>query len=116
MTSSRPFFAALLSLALSPLLGPAVGPPPREPTLDEALCRQVGQATDPRALLAYLRQRSPSPEDARLAARLVERLGDDGFAKRREAARRLEELGLIALPALRKNKDHGDLEVRRAAG
>jgi hypothetical protein len=44
---------------------------------------------------------------------LIERLADRDFRTREAAAKRIEALGPAELPALRKAKNHKDLEVRR---
>jgi len=44
---------------------------------------------------------------------LIEQLGDRKFQVREQAAKAIEALGPDALPALRKAKDHRDLDVRR---
>jgi WD40 repeat protein len=55
--------------------------------------------------------------DAATIDRLIEQLGDDAFAKRQEAMKRLEEIGEPALEALRKAADARgtDVEVRLRA-
>jgi len=53
------------------------------------------------------------PEASKSIAQLIEQLGDKEFKVREAAAKAIEALGPEALPALRKAKDHADLEVRR---
>ena len=56
-----------------------------------------------------------APDDAEIAG-LVKQLGDDEFAKREAASKRLKEIGDAALAALRKAaKDSTDAEVRARA-
>ena len=44
---------------------------------------------------------------------LIEKLGDADFQVRKEAAQQIEALGVEALPALLKARDHKDAEIRR---
>src|SRR5438067_1354287 len=53
-------------------------------------------------------------DDAEIA-RLVKQLGDDDFAKREAATKRLEEIGEPALDAVTKATTSSDPEVRRRA-
>lgn len=53
------------------------------------------------------------PDASKSIAQLIEQLGDKDFKVREAAAKAIETLGPDALPALRKAKDHPDLEVRR---
>ena len=48
-------------------------------------------------------------------AELIQRLGDDSFATREEAARELVRHGLTAQPALEQALEHADLEIRLRA-
>lgn len=93
----------------------AAAPPIPEIPLEELQCQSAGLGREPERLLAYLRQRSPRPDDVRLVQRLVEQLGDDSFELRREAMTRLELLGPLAEPALTKAETNPDLEIRRNA-
>ncbi|MBY0230536.1 MAG: hypothetical protein K2W96_14725, partial [Gemmataceae bacterium] len=62
----------------------------------------------------YLRRSSDAAGVAREAERLVERLGDDSFDARKDAARKLEALGAAALPVLKKHAKAKSPEVRNA--
>lgn len=53
------------------------------------------------------------PETSKSIAQLIDQLGDKDFKVREAAAKAIETRGPEALPALRKAKDHPDLEVRR---
>src|SRR5262245_39052015 len=73
-------------------------------------------------LAGTLPGRTAGPADAAVPdvkemERLIEQLGNDSAAKRREASRRLEALGEPALPLLRKAlQSHADPDVRLRAG
>jgi formylglycine-generating enzyme required for sulfatase activity len=54
------------------------------------------------------------PASAQVAA-LIQQLGDDQYARREAAAKELEELGDVALPALRQATSSADLEIRLRA-
>src|SRR5436305_5791319 len=55
--------------------------------------------------------------DARQTEQLIEQLGSDSAARRREASKRLEALGEAALPLLRRAvQSHADPDVRLRAG
>ena len=74
-------------------------------------------AAAPRQTLAFLRQRLPKspaePESGQLAG-LIAALDSDQFAERQKAAEKLEELGVVAVPALRKALDaRPALEMRQ---
>jgi WD40 repeat protein len=58
----------------------------------------------------------PAAPDADEMARLVKQLGDDDFARREAASKRLIEIGELALDALRNAAESDDAEVRRRAG
>lgn len=60
---------------------------------------------------SFLPAYEPAPDKA--AAQLIDQLGSQDFKIREAAAKAIEALGPEALPALRKAKDHPDLEVRR---
>jgi HEAT repeat protein len=84
---------------------------------DELLLRQAKVRTDTASLLAILQQRSTGDADLDQINRLVADLGSSKFAKREEASRKLNALGSVALPALRKAVESADKEVvRRAKG
>src|SRR5262245_56937032 len=55
---------------------------------------------------------APSRLDEAETAALINRLGDASFDSREAAARRLKEIGLPALAALREASSHRNLEVR----
>lgn len=56
-------------------------------------------------------------EDAADIRKLIEQLGDDDLTRRREASKRLEEIGTPALELLRKAEDgHRDPDVKLRAG
>lgn len=66
------------------------------------------------AALAF-RDEPKRPDEAALR-KLIDQLGDDDFDKREAAAKRLREVGLPALPLLRRAaKDSKDAEVRGRA-
>src|SRR5262249_51320402 len=58
-----------------------------------------------------LSAQEPAPRKS--IAQLIDELGNQDFNAREAAAKAIEALGPEALPALRKAKDHPDLEVRR---
>jgi HEAT repeat protein len=88
-------------------LGPPAGK--EESCSDEALLREAGVITDGAGLIRFLRERSgATPEEVRA---LIRQLGDDEFAKREQASRRLVALGPVALPELRENLRNADLET-----
>ncbi len=60
---------------------------------------------------SFLPAHEPAPDKA--ATQLIDQLGSQDFKIREAAAKAIEALGPEALPALRKAKDHPDLEVRR---
>jgi hypothetical protein len=55
----------------------------------------------------------PARNPAPTAEQLIERLGSNDFRTREAASRALSDLGIAALPALRKAQNHPDPEVRR---
>ena len=59
---------------------------------------------------AKKRVSAPGPEEI---TKLVEQLGEKSFDAREAAAKRLVEIGLAALPQLRKALEHREAEVRR---
>jgi WD40 repeat protein len=67
--------------------------------------------------VAMVRAAAPDDKpDAAAIAKWIERLGDDDFDKREEAAKKLEAAGEAALPALREAAEsNADAEVRAAA-
>ena len=82
---------------------------------DAKLLREVGVAADGPALLKCLREHIPDSARAEGLAKLVRRLGDDGFAARQEASQSLLEVGKPALPVLRKAMHSADPEVAQRA-
>jgi hypothetical protein len=65
-------------------------------------------------LLGHAAGEPPGPGAGEIE-RLIKRLGSDSFEEREEAGKRLIEVGVEALPALRKASRSDDLEVRRRA-
>src|SRR4051812_5279559 len=66
-------------------------------------------------LLPLLPVAAADPPDDKEIARLIKQLGDDDFARRQEAARRLERIGEPALEALDRARTSDDAEVSRRA-
>jgi HEAT repeat protein len=62
-------------------------------------------------IATFLTAQEPAP--GKSIAQLIEDLGNQDFNVREAAAKAIEALGPEALPALRKAKDHPELEVRR---
>jgi hypothetical protein len=82
---------------------------------DPALLREQGLRGDALSLGAYLRALYPDERTQRLAAALVERLGEKTSFRRDEAVLRLAALRTTAVPELRRVADSDDPEVRRLA-
>jgi hypothetical protein len=88
---------------------------PGDPAAAEKALKAAGTATDAKALLAYLRERTPAPGAEEKARKLVARLGADEFADREQAQKELIALGKAALPELKKAAASKDAEVARRA-
>ncbi|MHC4974818.1 MAG: outer membrane protein assembly factor BamB family protein [Planctomycetota bacterium] len=82
---------------------------------DLALLEAVGLRPDTESLGAYLRKLHPDEKTRRLAAALVERLGETTTFRRDEATLRLAALRTAAVPELKRVADSDDPEVRRLA-
>jgi HEAT repeat protein len=80
---------------------------------DEQLLRRAKVRTDNESLLGYLRAVSQRAETDRLVESLIQDLGDADFRKRERAQQRLMELGTLAVPRLRENRDNADVEIAR---
>jgi hypothetical protein len=88
----------------------------REPDLasaDEKLVREAKSDVRGPALLAFLRQRTPTPANLDRARGLISKLGDDAFEVREQASRDLIALGAIAIPFLREATKNDDREIVR---
>jgi hypothetical protein len=112
----RPIRVSYLLTCLSftaavPARGAAPGDIWRGPEVE--LFRKATLPSDDRSLLALLRQRSPRPEDLVQARKLVALLGSENFQERERASEQLRDLGPIALPVLKANVKHRDVEVAR---
>jgi hypothetical protein len=82
---------------------------------DEKLLREQKVGTDGPGLIAFLRQRTLTPDDQKRIAELIRNLGDDRFEERQAASTGLRRCGTPALAALREAARHPDLEVSRRA-
>jgi hypothetical protein len=81
----------------------------------ERLVKAAGGQVDGPGLIAFFRQRTPAPDDARRLERAVRQLGDEDFSVREAASRELIAAGRFALPFLRPALNDADLEVVRRA-
>lgn len=81
---------------------------------DAVLKRHLPSDADA-ALLAFLRQRSPGPDELAELRRLVARLGSDDFDARERASQALPAWGPVAVPFLEAARKSADLEVVRRA-
>ncbi len=84
-------------------------------TVEEALFRRAELPSDDGNLIAYLRGRSLAPGDAAQIEAVVEQLGHQRFAVRRQAMTQLIAVGRPALPVLRKHFTDGDVFLARRA-
>jgi len=82
---------------------------------DEAICRAAKIGVDGPALLAFLRQRTPTADTQKHIAQLIGQLDSNRFAERQEASAKLIERGSLALPGLRAATVRNSLEVTRRA-
>jgi hypothetical protein len=82
---------------------------------DESVLKAAQVATDISALLELLQKRSGNDDDLRRLSKLMSGLGSDDFSEREEASKKLQALGVIALPALRQACASGDAEIARRA-
>src|SRR5438309_4850701 len=78
---------------------------------DERLLRAANIPTDGAALVAWLRQATPSHVDPETIGALVDKLGSDDFAEREQAVRDLMTLGARAAPHLRQALRRADREL-----
>jgi hypothetical protein len=85
------------------------------PDPDEETLRQAKVGGDGPALLAYIRERTPSDEDGRRVAALVKQLGDESFERREQASKALPAYGRLARGPLRAAAEDGDVEVAHRA-
>ncbi len=86
-----------------------------DPADDEKVLRDAGVATDPAGLVAFVRSRTPSPNDPSRLSALVADLGSGQFPRRERASRELTEAGRFALATLRPALASPDPEVARRA-
>jgi hypothetical protein len=82
---------------------------------DEKLLKGAGIPTDGPGLLAYFRHRTADASDSARILALVRELGDDSFAVREGATRKLVAIGPRARHALRASLNDSDPEVARRA-
>lgn len=82
---------------------------------DERFLAEARVDASAAGLIDFFRARSPTESDRRTFERLVSDLGDEEFAVRDRASRRLTERGAAALPALRAALSDPDPEVVRRA-
>jgi len=98
-----------------PAASATAGTEPGEAAAEEALLKEQGVPLEGAGLLDYVRQRLTSRVSEAEIRRLVEQLGDDTFAVREQAFRRLAELGAVARKFLQDAEKHDDLEIRTRA-
>lgn len=82
---------------------------------DEALLKKAHLAVTGADLVAFLRQRTPTPALQAHLKQRVQELGDDAYAVRERASKDLVTLGAVALPLLREAARSSDQEVARRA-
>ncbi|HEV3205304.1 MAG TPA: HEAT repeat domain-containing protein [Gemmataceae bacterium] len=82
---------------------------------DESFVKQYKVATDGASLLAFFRSRSLSEEDKKQIEALVLQLGNDSFAAREQASRKLSAYGPPARKYLEPAISSADPEVSRRA-
>jgi hypothetical protein len=110
----RSAISLLAVIGLGVLLGPTRAATTDAPTdEDEQALKARSIGVEGPALLDYFRARTPSESRRQQAAALIRELGDDSFATREEATKKLIRLGTPALPELKTAQKHPDLEVRR---
>jgi hypothetical protein len=115
MSPPRLLLGAALPLFIA-LAGAASTPPADEAEqADAQFLQEYHAGADGPALLAFFRQRTPTPADQEHFRKLIAQLGDARFAAREEASRELGVRGPAVLPLLRPAANHPDPEVARRA-
>ena len=109
---SRILLGCLWVILLGGVLS-AVAPPTQN--ADEVSLRKLGLPVDADGLIRFLRERSRYTPDPEKTQQLVRELGDDTFAKREDASRKLKQLGHVACRELGRALKNPDLELRRRA-
>jgi HEAT repeat protein len=84
---------------------------PEDP--DVEFLKRMGMGTDGPSLIEFLRKRSPTDVDPDHFELLIRQLGDPSFERREQASRKLAELELAPLFALRNARNDPDKEIAR---
>jgi hypothetical protein len=90
----------------------------REPDLtraDEEALKAAKIAVDGASLLAFLKKHLPTKVDAATVKALIQKLGDETFEVREQAAKDLTALGAAAVPLLREAAKDKDPEISKRA-
>ncbi len=82
---------------------------------DESILKHFKQPSDTTSLLAYLNDRSASDDDLLAIPDLINQLGDDRYARRQSASKKLLTLGLLSFEPLRSALSDKDAERAQGA-
>jgi HEAT repeat protein len=82
---------------------------------DQSLLKDAGVATEPPALLQFVRRRTLDDEARCDLERLIRQLGDSSYRKREEASRKLMAMPTSILPFLETASHDSDLEISHRA-
>ena len=99
-------------LACAALILPISRAPGDQVKEDEKLLTDAKQSTTGEGLCDFFRKQTPADADLKRVPALIAKLSSDDFDEREKATEALMALGPVALPILRKELNHRDLETR----